>query len=79
MLHNTLQTVGSQMSPEARGTAVAIFSSMYYTGQTIGTTLSAPIVDRFGAPPLFIVSVVLLPVLAWSFARGLKRHDAQPN
>jgi hypothetical protein len=52
---------------------------MYYTGQTIGTTLSAPIVDRFGAPPLFIVSVVLLPVLAWSFARGLKRHDAQPN
>ena len=79
MLHNTLQTVGSQMTPDARGTAVAIFASMYYLGQTIGTTLSAPIVDRFGAPPLFLVSMVLLPVLAWQFTRGLKRHNAQPN
>lgn len=79
MLHNTLQTVGSQMTPEARGTAVAIFASMYYVGQTLGTTLSAPIVDRFGAPPLFIVSVALLPILAWSFTRGLKRHNASPN
>jgi predicted MFS family arabinose efflux permease len=72
MLHNTLQTVGSQMTPEARGTAVAIFASVYYVGQTIGVTLAAPIVDRFGAPPLFVFSAALLPVLAWWFTRGLK-------
>jgi predicted MFS family arabinose efflux permease len=72
MLHNTLQTVGSQMSPDARGTAVAIFASVYYLGQTIGVTVAGPIVDRVGAPPLFAVSVVLLPILAWWFTRHLK-------
>ena len=30
MLHNTLQTNATQMSPQARGTAVAIFSSALY-------------------------------------------------
>jgi predicted MFS family arabinose efflux permease len=74
MLHNTLQTVGSQMSPEARGTAVAIFASVYYLGQTVGVTLAAPVVDRFGAPPLFLASALLLPVLAWWFTRRLQAH-----
>ncbi len=32
MLHNTLQTNATQMSPQARGTAVAIFSSALYVG-----------------------------------------------
>ena len=36
MLHNTLQTNATQMVPEARGTAVAIFSSALYLGQTVG-------------------------------------------
>ena len=35
MLHNTLQTNATQMTPEARGTAVAIFSSALYLGQTV--------------------------------------------
>jgi predicted MFS family arabinose efflux permease len=74
MLHNTLQTVGSQMAPEVRGTAVAIFASVYYLGQTIAVTAAAPVVDRFGAQPLFIVSAFGLPPLAWWFARRLKRR-----
>ena len=74
MLHNTLQTVGSQMAPEVRGTAVAIFASVYYLGQTIAVTAAAPVVDRFGAQPLFVISALLLPPLAWWFARGLKRR-----
>ena len=39
MLHNTLQTNATQMSPEARGTAVAMFSSALYLGQTAGVAL----------------------------------------
>ena len=74
MLHNTLQTVATQMSPEARGTSVALFASVYFIGQTIGVTLAAPVVDRFGAPPLFVISALLLPVLAWWFTRQLKRR-----
>jgi predicted MFS family arabinose efflux permease len=37
MFHNTLQTKATQMTPEARGTAVAIFSSALYFGQTAGS------------------------------------------
>ena len=33
MLHNTLQTNATQMSPEARGTAVALFASIYFSGR----------------------------------------------
>ena len=36
MLHNTLQTNATQMSPQARGTAVALFSSALYIGQSLG-------------------------------------------
>ena len=72
MLHNTLQTNATQMSPEARGTAVALFSCSLYLGQTIGVALAAPVVDRVGAPPMFIVAAVLLPALAFWFAGRLR-------
>src|SRR5215470_9700865 len=36
MLHNTLQTNATQMTPQARGTAVGLFSSALYIGQTAG-------------------------------------------
>ena len=50
MLHNTLQTNATQMSPEARGTAVALFSSALYLGQTARRrTVAALVIDRVGA------------------------------
>ncbi len=36
MLHNTLQINATQMTPKARATAFALFSSAIYFGQTIG-------------------------------------------
>ena len=47
MLHNTLQTNATQMTPEARATAVGIFSAALYFGQTLGVAINAPIFDRF--------------------------------
>ena len=75
MLHNTLQTEATQMTPEARGTSVALFASMYFIGQTVGVALAAPVMDRYGARPLFVVSAVLLPALAFWFTRRLKRKS----
>ena len=40
-LHNTLQTNATQMTPQARGTAVAVFSSAIYLGQTAGVPPAA--------------------------------------
>lgn len=68
MLHNTLQTTATQMSPQARGTAVGLFSCSLYFGQTAGVALTAAVVDRAGAPPAFLAAAVLLPALALWFA-----------
>jgi predicted MFS family arabinose efflux permease len=76
MLHNTLQTNATLMTPEARGTAVALFSSALYIGQTAGVTAGAPVIDRFGARPLFLVAAVGLPMLAIWFTCELKRKPA---
>ncbi len=74
MLHNTLQTNATLMTPEARGTAVALFSSALYVGQTIGVAIGALVIDRLGAAPLFLGSAVALPLLAIWFAGKLKRN-----
>jgi MFS transporter, YNFM family, putative membrane transport protein len=76
MLHNTLQTNATQMTPEARGTAVAVFSSALYIGQTAGVATGGLVIDRFGPVPLFFGAAFALPVLALWFARELKRYRA---
>jgi len=76
MLHNTLQTEGTQMTPEARGTSLALFASMYFLGQTAGVALAAPIMDRIGAQPLFVIAGILLPALAFWFTWRLRRKSS---
>jgi YNFM family putative membrane transporter len=73
-LHNTLQTNATQMTPQARGTAVCVFSAAIYLAQTAGIALSAIVFDRFGAVPLFLATAFVLPALAWWFAAELKRQ-----
>ncbi len=75
-LHNTLQTNATQMTPQARGTAVAIFSSAIYLGQTGGVAAGAFVFDRFGGAPLFALTAVVLPALALWFAYELRRAKA---
>jgi MFS transporter, YNFM family, putative membrane transport protein len=74
-LHNTLQTCGTQMTPEARATGFALFSSAIYIGQTVGVGVSASIFDRAGAVPLLVVAALVLPAMAVWFARELKRRS----
>jgi MFS transporter, YNFM family, putative membrane transport protein len=73
-LHNTLQTCGTQMAPEARATGFALFSSAIYVGQTVGVGLSAMIFDHAGAVPVLIIAALVLPTMAIWFARELKRR-----
>ncbi len=73
-LHNTMQTNATQMTPEARGTAIGIFSSAIYIGQTLGVAAAALIFDRFTAVPLFVVTAIALPLLALWFAARLGRR-----
>jgi YNFM family putative membrane transporter len=74
MLHNTLQTNATQMTPQARGTAVAIFSSALYLGQTAGVAAGGVVFDRLTAVPLFLAAAAVLLTLALWFASRLKRR-----
>jgi MFS transporter, YNFM family, putative membrane transport protein len=71
-LHNTLQTNATQMTPQARATGVAIFSSAIYLGQMLGVAAGAPIFDRFSAVPLFVITAIALPALSFWFAKRLR-------
>jgi MFS transporter, YNFM family, putative membrane transport protein len=74
MLHNTLQVNATEMAPDARSTAVAIFAAAFYLGQSAGVALAAPVVDWFGAPPVFAVAASLFVLLTLWFAAGLRRR-----
>jgi MFS transporter, YNFM family, putative membrane transport protein len=76
MLHNTLQTNATQMAPQARGTAIAIFSSALYLGQSLGVAGGSLLIDRAGGPAIFLIAALLLPVLGLWFAARLRRRIA---
>jgi predicted MFS family arabinose efflux permease len=78
MLHNTLQTNATQMTPQARGTAVALFSSALYVGQSLGVAGGSILIDRAGGPAIFLIAALLLPVLGfWVAARLRKRANGE--
>src|SRR5262249_53757496 len=74
MLHNTLQTNATQMTPQARGTGVALFSSALYLGQTAGVAVAGAVFDRFTAVPIFVFASVALFGLGLWFASHLTRR-----
>lgn len=76
MLHNTLQTNATQMTPEARGTALGLFSAGLYLGQTAGSAVGGFIFDRFTAVPVFLGAAAILLMTGIYFSRALKRRAA---
>ena len=77
MLHNTLQTNATQMAPRARATGVCMFSAALYLGQPAGVAAMAPVIDRYGATPVFGFAAIALPTLGLWFARRLVARRAE--
>jgi predicted MFS family arabinose efflux permease len=71
MLHNTLQLHATQMAPESRGAAVALFAFCLFGGQSAGVWLAARVVDAVGTRPVFAIAALGLPLLALEFQRRL--------
>lgn len=72
MLHNTLQTNATQMAPETRGAAVALFALFFFVGQAFGVEAYGHVVDRIGYAPVFLSAGPGLLLLALWFRRGLR-------
>jgi hypothetical protein len=54
---------------------VAAFSSALFLGQSAGVIIAAPIVNRGGAVPVFVLAAVLWPLAAIWIAQRLARRD----
>jgi MFS transporter, YNFM family, putative membrane transport protein len=76
MLHNTLQTNATQMVPGARGTAVSLFASCFFTGQSIGVWLASMCIDRHGFYVVFCTAAVTLPTIGAIFSMRLRKKIA---
>lgn len=77
MLHNTLQVNATQMAPDSRGAALALFAFTLFSGQSLGIWAGSRIVDAFGTTPLFLATAIGMPLLALEFRRRLARRAAQ--
>ena len=77
MLHNTLQVHATQMAPDSRGAAVALFALFLFSGQSAGVWIGSKIVDAAGTVPLFLVAAAGLPIVAMDFRRRLARRMRQ--
>jgi len=76
MMHNTLQVNATQMAPQNRATAMSLFTVHLYVGQAAGVAAVAPLIDRYGAPPIYIATALLWPLLALWFVRKLRTKTA---
>ena len=74
MMHNTLQVQATQMAPAARGTAVTLFASSLFWGQSTGVLLMAQSVDMGWLAYAFTVAAMGVAVLGVLVYRLVGRH-----
>jgi predicted MFS family arabinose efflux permease len=67
MLHTTVQTHVTQVAPEDRGSAVALFATFLFLGQASGVWLASHVVDGAGMTPVFLAAALGLAALATAF------------
>ena len=55
LIHNTVQTRATEVAPDARGSAVALYASAWATGQALGVAAMGLAVSVFGYAPMIAV------------------------
>lgn len=73
LFHNTLQTNATQMAPDRRGAAVALFASVFFLGQALGVWLVAHAIPALGYAPPFYAAALGLVILGLWFRLRLTR------
>lgn len=76
MFHNTMQTNATQMAPAARGTAVSLFASALFMGQSIGVLLAAALVGLLGSTAVIALGSGMLVAVGLYFSVALRRRHA---
>jgi predicted MFS family arabinose efflux permease len=66
--HSTLQTRATELVPELRGTAVALFAFSLFLGGGLGTSLAGLTIERFGYVAALVGTAALLAL--WTAVSG---------
>ena len=75
MFHNTMQANATQMAPAARGTAVSLFASALFLGQSVGVLLATGLTERIGSGAMIALGGAVLVAIGMFFAQALRRRD----
>ena len=76
MVHNSLQAIGTELAPNARGSGVAMFAFVFFMGQAIGPVLYSTLFTALGPHvPIVLGGLTILAVGIW-FGRRLQAADA---
>jgi YNFM family putative membrane transporter len=75
MFHNTMQANATAMAPQARGTAVSLFASILFLGQSVGVVLVGAFIGRLGSSAMIAIGGGVMAVLGVVFSFALRRRD----
>jgi predicted MFS family arabinose efflux permease len=87
MLHGSLQVFSSELSVEARATALSLHSFFFFMGQTVGPIAYGFGIQNVGKIPTLLTSAIIITALGFACARLLRqtrpadagaRPDVQP-
>ena len=87
MIHGCLQVFASELSVEARATALSLHSFFFFMGQTVGPIAYGFGIQKVGKVPTLLTSAVIIVALGFACARLLRqtrpadasaRPDVQP-
>lgn len=72
MFHNTMQTQATELSAEARGTAMSLWVFMLFAGQGLGVTVFGAVIDGPGYGTALVTAGVGVMLLGLWFSRRLR-------
>jgi len=87
MIHGSLQVFASELSLEARATALSLHSFFFFMGQTVGPVAYGLGILNGGKLPTLLASAIIIVALGFACARLLRqtrpadagaRPDVQP-
>ena len=73
MIHGSLQVFASELSEEARATALALHSFFFFMGQTLGPIAYGFGILNAGKIPTLLTSAVIIVALGFVCARLLRQ------
>ncbi|MGZ5872533.1 MAG: MFS transporter [Bradyrhizobium sp.] len=73
MIHGCLQVFASELSVEARATALSLHSFFFFMGQTVGPIAYGFGIQSVGKIPTLLTSAVIITVLGFACARLLRQ------